>query len=144
MAIAILHPGINQWVETKLQLNRIAGINFSTTFPWIRIGKYSSQKYGKYNIHHTGVGYRHLGYEELWKDVVPLCRFAHWIIHGGNMKAKAPWQPNLIQKSLHLWCHLPLLFKQLFLVITGFVIALYFSIWMALVFGIIIFYLLFC
>jgi len=31
MAIAILHPGINQWFETKLQLNRIAGISFSTT-----------------------------------------------------------------------------------------------------------------
>ncbi|AFZ01337.1 hypothetical protein [Calothrix sp. PCC 6303] len=28
MAAAIAHPGINQWVETKLQLNRIAGINF--------------------------------------------------------------------------------------------------------------------
>ncbi|MEO1560420.1 MAG: hypothetical protein AAFS12_12580, partial [Cyanobacteria bacterium J06632_19] len=31
MAIAILHPGINQWFETKLQLKRIAGISFSTT-----------------------------------------------------------------------------------------------------------------
>ena len=31
MAIAILHPGINQWFETKLQLTRIAGISFSTT-----------------------------------------------------------------------------------------------------------------
>jgi hypothetical protein len=30
MAIAIVHPGINQWVETKLQLNRIAGISLST------------------------------------------------------------------------------------------------------------------
>ncbi|MEO0332166.1 MAG: hypothetical protein AAF223_10845, partial [Bacteroidota bacterium] len=31
MAIAILHPGINQWFENKLQLKRIAGISFSTT-----------------------------------------------------------------------------------------------------------------
>lgn|GEM_PF-6228887 len=31
MAIAILHPGINQWFEAKLQLNRIASISFSTT-----------------------------------------------------------------------------------------------------------------
>ncbi|MEB3218372.1 MAG: hypothetical protein VKN72_19365 [Nostocales cyanobacterium 94392] len=30
MAIAILHPETNQWVEGKLQLNRIAGISFST------------------------------------------------------------------------------------------------------------------
>ncbi|MBE9213149.1 hypothetical protein IQ247_10770 [Plectonema cf. radiosum LEGE 06105] len=30
MAIAIIHPGINQWVESKLQLNRIIGISFST------------------------------------------------------------------------------------------------------------------
>ena len=30
MAIAILHPSINQWFETKLQLTRIAGISFST------------------------------------------------------------------------------------------------------------------
>ncbi|MEL6165447.1 MAG: hypothetical protein AAFR37_17405, partial [Cyanobacteria bacterium J06628_3] len=31
MAIAILHPGINQWFEAKLQLTRIASISFSTT-----------------------------------------------------------------------------------------------------------------
>ncbi|MEA5574774.1 hypothetical protein [Calothrix sp. UHCC 0171] len=30
MAAAIAHPGINQWFESKLQLNRITGINFST------------------------------------------------------------------------------------------------------------------
>ena len=30
MALAILHPGINQWVEAKLQLNRIAFISDST------------------------------------------------------------------------------------------------------------------
>jgi hypothetical protein len=30
MAIAILHPGINHWFESKLQLHRITGINFST------------------------------------------------------------------------------------------------------------------
>jgi hypothetical protein len=30
MTIAIIHPGINQWFESKLQLDRIAGINFST------------------------------------------------------------------------------------------------------------------
>ena len=29
MAIAILHPSVNQWFEAKLQLNRIAGISFS-------------------------------------------------------------------------------------------------------------------
>jgi hypothetical protein len=38
MAIAIVHPGINQWVETKLQLNRIAGINFSTTSNQLKKG----------------------------------------------------------------------------------------------------------
>jgi hypothetical protein len=31
MAIAIVHPGINQWVESKLQLNRIIDISISTT-----------------------------------------------------------------------------------------------------------------
>ncbi|MEO1433710.1 MAG: hypothetical protein AAFV71_32555 [Cyanobacteria bacterium J06633_8] len=31
MAITILHPGINQWFETKLQLTRIASISFSKT-----------------------------------------------------------------------------------------------------------------
>ncbi|MEM6404786.1 MAG: hypothetical protein AAF757_31940 [Cyanobacteria bacterium P01_D01_bin.116] len=31
IAIAILHPSVNQWFETKLQLNRIASISFSTT-----------------------------------------------------------------------------------------------------------------
>ncbi|MBV6623147.1 MAG: hypothetical protein KI793_09440 [Rivularia sp. (in: Bacteria)] len=31
MAIAILHPDINQWFEAKLQLTRIASISFSTT-----------------------------------------------------------------------------------------------------------------
>ncbi len=31
MAIAILHPQVNQWFESKLQLNRIAGISFSKT-----------------------------------------------------------------------------------------------------------------
>ena len=31
MAIAIVHPGINQWFEAKLQLNRIIGISFSTS-----------------------------------------------------------------------------------------------------------------
>ncbi|MEM6402984.1 MAG: hypothetical protein AAF757_22610 [Cyanobacteria bacterium P01_D01_bin.116] len=30
MAIAILHPSINQWFETKLQLTRISGISVST------------------------------------------------------------------------------------------------------------------
>jgi hypothetical protein len=29
-ANAILHPGINHWFESKLQLHRITGINFST------------------------------------------------------------------------------------------------------------------
>jgi hypothetical protein len=31
MAAAIAHPGINHWFESKLQLNRIAGINFPAT-----------------------------------------------------------------------------------------------------------------
>ena len=66
----------------------------------LRIGKYAPRKYGKYNIHHTGVGYQHLGHEELGRDVLPLCLFAHWLIHGGKMKAKAPWQPNIIQKTM--------------------------------------------
>jgi hypothetical protein len=113
-------------------------------FPIVRIGKYSSKKYGKYNIHHTGVGYRHLGDEKLWKDVLPLCPLAHWVIHGGKMKAKAPWRPNIIQKTLHLWCSSPLIFKQLILFVAGLLIAFYFSIWMGLILGIIIFYLLFC
>jgi hypothetical protein len=113
-------------------------------FPIVRIGKYSSNKYGKYNIHHTGVGYRHLGYEKLWRDVLPLCHFAHWVIHGGKMKAKAPWRPNIIQKTLHLWCSFPLIFKQLILFGTGLLIAFYFSIWMGLILGVVIFYLLFC
>ena len=30
MAIAIVHPRVNQWFEARLQLNRIAGISFST------------------------------------------------------------------------------------------------------------------
>ena len=113
-------------------------------FPIIRIGKYAPKKYGKYNIHHTEVGYRHLGHEELWKDVLPLCPLAHWLIHGGHMKAKAPWQPNVIQKTLHLWCSLPLIFKQLILFGTGLLIAFSFSICMGLILGVIIFCLLFC
>jgi hypothetical protein len=112
-------------------------------FPWVRIGRYSSKKYGKYNIHHTGVGYRHLGQEELWKDVLPLCPFAHWLIHGGNMKAKAPWQPNLLQKILHFWCSLPLLIKRLVLLILGLALSSAFPIYITLVVGVIIFYLLF-
>ena len=99
--------------------------NRCSMFPWIRIGKYATRKYGKYNIHHTGVGYRHLGHEELGKDVLPLCPFAHWLIHGGHMKAKAPWQPNAIQKTLHLWCSLPLIMKQLFLLFSGLLIIFY-------------------
>ncbi|MEM9926230.1 MAG: hypothetical protein AAF915_21170 [Cyanobacteria bacterium P01_D01_bin.50] len=112
-------------------------------FPWVKIGKYTSRKYGKYNIHHTGVGYRHLGHEELGQDVLPLCLFAHWLIHGGNMKAKAAWQPNIIQKSLHLWCSLALLLKQLFLSLTSLLIAFYFSTWIGLITSIIFIYLLF-
>ena len=100
--------------------------NRCSMFPWIRIGKYSSKKYGKYNIHHTGVGYRHLGHEELWKDVLPLCPFAHRLIHGGKMKAKSPWQPNIFQKTLHLWCSFPLFIKQLILLLSGLLIVLYF------------------
>ena len=46
-----------------------------------------------------GSAIEHLGHEELGKDVLPLCLFAHWLIHGGHMKAKAPWQPNIIQKD---------------------------------------------
>ncbi|MGB6297933.1 MAG: hypothetical protein WBF90_17350 [Rivularia sp. (in: cyanobacteria)] len=92
----------------------------------LRIGKYATRKYGKYNMHHTGVSYRHLGHEELGKDVLPLCLFAHWLIHGGKMKAKAPWQPNIIQKSLHLWCGFPLIIKQLLLV-SNFLLILYLS-----------------
>jgi hypothetical protein len=112
-------------------------------FPWVRIGKYSSKKYGKYNIHHTGVGYRHLGEEKLWKDVLPLCPLAHWIIHGGNMKAKAPWQPNLLQKMLHLWCSFPLLIKRLILVLLGCAIASHFSIDLGIITSAILFCLLF-
>jgi hypothetical protein len=111
--------------------------------PWVKIGKYTSRKYGKYNIHHTGVGYRHLGHEELGKDVLPLCPFAHWLIHGGNMKAKAPWQPNIIQKLLHLWCSLPLLLKQLFLLLTSLLIAFYFFTSIGFITSIVFFYLLF-
>ena len=33
--------------------------NRCSMLPWGKIGKYTSRKYGKYNIHHTGVGYRH-------------------------------------------------------------------------------------
>ena len=100
--------------------------NRCSMFPWIRIGKYATRKYGKYNMHHTGVGYRHLGHEELGKDVLPLCPFAHWLIHGGNMKAKAPWQPNIIQKALHFWCSFPLIIKQLFLLFISLLILLIF------------------
>ena len=100
--------------------------NRSSMFPWARIGKYARNKYGKYNIHHTGVGYKHLGHEELGRDVFPLCLLAHWLIHGGHMKAKAPWQPNIIQKTLHLWCSFPLIIKQLLLV-SIILLILYFS-----------------
>lgn len=112
-------------------------------FPWVRIGKYSSKKYGKYNIHHTGIGYRHLGCERLWKDVLPLCLCAHWIVHGGKMKAKAPWQPNLIQQALHFWCSLSLLFKQFLIFTSGLFIAFYLSFPIGLIVSIILLYLLF-
>ncbi|BAY84384.1 hypothetical protein NIES267_38800 [Calothrix parasitica NIES-267] len=104
--------------------------NRCSMFPWVRIGKYARNKYGKYNIHHTGVGYKHLGYEELGRDVLPLCLFAHWLIHGGHMKAKAPWQPNIIQKTLHLWCSFPLILKQLLLLFSSLLIVFYFFILM--------------
>jgi hypothetical protein len=78
-------------------------------FPWVRIGRYSSKKYGKYNIHHTGVGYRHLGQ----------------------------------QKILHFWCSLPLLIKRLVLLILGLALSSAFPIYITLVVGVIIFYLLF-
>ncbi|AFZ01739.1 hypothetical protein [Calothrix sp. PCC 6303] len=59
------------------------------------------------------------------------------------MKAKAPWQPNLIQKFLHLWCSLPLLVKRLILLVLGLAIASAFPIYITLIMGAIIFYLLF-
>ena len=113
------------WRSKHYQWLKQSG-NRCSMFPWIGIGKYASKRYGKYNIHHTGVGYRHLGHEELWKDVLPLCPFAHWLIHGGKMKAKSPWQPNIFQKTLHLWCSLPLFTKQLILLLSGLLIVLYF------------------
>jgi hypothetical protein len=112
-------------------------------FPWVRIGKYASKKYGKYSIHHTGVGYRHLGHEELWTDVLPLCPIAHWVIHGGHMKAKAPWKPNIVQQTLHFWCGLPLLLKQLVFLVVGLLIASLVSWWMSFVLGIFLLVLLF-
>jgi hypothetical protein len=75
--------------------------------------------------------------------VLPLCPLAHWIIHGGNMKAKAPWQPNLLQKSLHLWSSFPLLIKRLILIFTVWAFASYFSVILGIIASTIIFYLLF-
>ncbi|MEA5516951.1 hypothetical protein [Nodularia sp. UHCC 0506] len=86
--------------------------NRCSMFPWMRIGRYKS-KYYRYSIHHTGIGYTNLGNEKLVSDVLPLCPFAHWLIHGGRMKVKAPWQPNLGQKILHFWCGLRLKNKQI-------------------------------
>lgn len=85
-----------------------------------------------------------MGQEELWNDVLPLCPFAHWLIHGGKMKAKAPWQPNLIQQIMHFWCSLPLLLKQLVLLATGLLIVFFFSIWIGFIIGALLIYLLFC
>jgi hypothetical protein len=54
------------------------------------------------------------------------------------MKAKAPWQPNLLQKILHLWCSLPLLIKRLILVLSGCAIASLFSVTLGAIAGVVI------
>lgn len=81
--------------------------------PWLHIGKVKGKHY-PYNMHH--VDYRNLGHEQLWRDVVPLSKFAHeWIIHGILSGFKRPSQqkhyPNAAQRIAHAWCRSPLLIK---------------------------------
>ncbi len=103
-------------------------------FPVVRIGKYSSKKYGRYNMHHK------YNSQFAIRNSLLNCelRTTNCELH------MAPWRPNIIQKTLHLWCSLPLIFKQLILFGVGLLIAFSFSIWMALILGVVIFYLLFC
>lgn len=73
--------------------------------PWVKVGKGH-----KYNCHH--MNYRHLGDEQLWRDVVVLCPFAHsFIIHGILSGFKRPKEqrsyPNAAQKVAHFWCTMP-------------------------------------
>lgn len=79
-------------------------------FPWVRCGK----KY-RYNVHH--MNYDNLGDEQLWRDVIVLCPFAHtWIIHGILSGFKRPSKqksyPNKYQRAVHLWCCTPVSLRK--------------------------------
>lgn len=72
-------------------------------FPWLSLKK-------AYNIHH--MNYRNLGQEKLYRDVIPLSKFAHsFVIHGILSGFKRPSQqtkyPNKAQQIAHAWCCVP-------------------------------------
>lgn len=92
-------------------------------FFWIQCGRGKS-----YRMHHKT--YKNVGKEELWKDVIVLCPFAHdFIIHGilagfksaGKQKGK---YPNRLQRIAHAWCCLPLIMKLVTIAATSFAICL--------------------
>lgn len=79
-------------------------------FPWVKCGRKA-----RYNIHH--MNYDNLGCEELWKDVIVLCPFAHkWIIHGILSGFKRPKHqahyPNKWQQVAHFWCCTPVVIRK--------------------------------
>lgn len=77
-------------------------------FPWVSTKKY-------YNIHH--MNYSNLGREKIYRDVIPLSRFAHsFVIHGILSGFKRPSQqkkyPNFPQQIAHYWCCIPALLRS--------------------------------
>lgn len=62
------------------------------------------------HIHHTN--YKNIGSEKIFRDVLPLSKFAHFqIIHGLLSLWKRPRNqkkyPNIPQKIFHFWAILP-------------------------------------
>ncbi len=102
------------WYSKHSNWLKITGYR-CTMFPWVRIG-YDKRRYA---IHH--MRYANLGQEQIGRDVIPLCRFAHdYIIHGilsGFKSAgKQRGYPNLAQRLAHLWCIQRLWFKGVLVV----------------------------
>ncbi|NEQ25376.1 MAG: general secretion pathway protein GspF [Microcoleus sp. SIO2G3] len=82
-------------------------------FPWVTVGRKARGKYCRYHIHHTHYSGNYQRNERLWLDVLPLCPFAHRVIHrglGGSDRARAQRHrfPNLVQRLAHAWCRLPI------------------------------------
>jgi hypothetical protein len=84
------------------------------------------------HLHHTTYA-RYNNGEQLWVDLLPVCGFSHWLLHGvaggslwmrkavtrQNRMAKRlglKWllgYPNPLQRTLHMWGRLPASIKDL-------------------------------